>query len=133
MIGRRAALRLGGLGALALFTALVAIPANATAFTFNPVADSYVNSASPSTNYGGSTRLRVDASPKIRSFLRFSVQGISGSVSKATLRLYAVDGSSDGYKVRSVSDTTWGETGITYNNAPAFSSPVLGKSGSIRG
>jgi hypothetical protein len=124
---------LGGLGALALFTALVAIPANATAFTFNPVADSYVNSAAPSTNYGGSTRLRVDASPKVRSFLRFSVQGISGSVSKATLRLYAVDGSSDGYKVRSVSDTTWGETGITYNNAPAFSSPVLGKSGSIRG
>jgi hypothetical protein len=30
--------------------------------TFKPAADAYVNSAAPSTNYGGSQQLRFDAS-----------------------------------------------------------------------
>ena len=40
----------------------VTTPTSAT-LTFTPVADSYVAADNPSTNYGGATKLRADASP----------------------------------------------------------------------
>jgi len=101
-----------------------------SASTFTPIADAYVNAGSPTNNYGLLTSLRVDASPDIRSYLRFNVQGLSGSVTGATLRVYANSGSSLGYQARSVSDNTWGETTINYNNAPAVGS-LLGSSGAF--
>jgi acid phosphatase type 7 len=96
--------------------------------TFNPSADSYVDSGSPSTNYGTQTQLRGDGSPVVRSYLRFDVQGFSGAVTRATLRLYANSALSAGYEIRSVSNNTWGETTITHSNAPAVGS-VLDTSG----
>jgi len=99
-------------------------------FTFTSIADSYVESANPSTNYGSATQIRVDGSPDVRSYLRFNVQGLSGSVTSATLRVYANSSLSTGYDARGVSDSTWTESGITYNNAPPVGS-VIGSSGSI--
>lgn len=87
--------------------------------TVEPVADSYVNESSPATNYGTSTQLRIDGSPVVRSYLRFSVGGLAGPVTSATLRVWANSGSSTGYEVRGVADGTWGETTITFGNAPA--------------
>lgn len=98
------------------------------AVTFNPEADSYVNSSNPSTNYGTQTQLRGDGSPVVRSYLRFNVQGMNGAVTRATLRVYANSASSGGYEIRGVSDNTWGETAITYNNAPVVGG-VLDSSG----
>jgi hypothetical protein len=95
--------------------------------TFTPVADSYVDSANPSTNNGSQTQLRGDGSPVVRSYLRFNVQGLSGAVTRATLRIFANSASTGGYEIRSVSDNSWGESTITYNNAPAVGS-VLGSS-----
>ncbi len=114
----------------AVASVLIAIRAEATEFTFTPVADSYVNSANASTNYGSSTRLRVDASPTVRTYLRFTVQRVTAPVAKATLKLYAADPSTTGYQVRTVADDTWGERSITYRNAPAFS-PAVGTSGAF--
>jgi hypothetical protein len=88
----------------------------ATGFTFNPVADAYVNEASPTTNYGSSASLRADASPDVRSYLRFSVQGLSFPATSATLRVYANSASSLGYDMRGVSDNSWSEN-INYNAA----------------
>jgi acid phosphatase len=92
--------------------------------TFTPAADTYVNSASNSTNYGGSTSLRVDASPVVESYLRFTVQGLSGQVGQARLLIYASSGSTQGLVAQSVADNTWDEMTLTYANAPAMGSTL---------
>ena len=98
--------------------------------TFTPSGDAYVDSGSSSANYGSLTTLRVDGSPVVRSYLRFSIQGLSGAVTSATLRVYANSAVTAGYDARSVSDNTWAESAITYNNAPSVGS-VLGSSGNV--
>lgn len=99
-------------------------------FTFNPIADAYVNASSATTNYGTSTQLRVDGSPLVRSYLRFDVRNLAGRVTRATLRVYATSALSSGYDARAVTDNTWSETTINYNNAPTFGS-ALGVSGPV--
>jgi acid phosphatase type 7 len=99
-------------------------------FTFTSIADSYVESSNPSTNYGSATQIRVDASPDVRSYLRFNVQGLSGNVTSATLRLYANSAVTAGYDAHSLSDNTWVESAITYNNAPPLGG-ILGSSGNV--
>jgi phosphatidylserine/phosphatidylglycerophosphate/cardiolipin synthase-like enzyme len=98
--------------------------------TFTPVADAYVNADSPAANYGSSALLRADASPVVRSYLRFHVQGLNGSVTSATLRVYANSASSQGYQIRDVSDNTWGESAINHNNAPSTGA-LIGSSAAI--
>ncbi len=98
--------------------------------TFTPVADTYVKATSPSSNYGSATTLRTDASPDLHSYLRFNVQGLGTPLVRATLRVYASSGNSIGYGVYSVSDNSWGETTLTYNNAPPVGL-VAGSSGRI--
>jgi len=98
--------------------------------TFTSTADSYVDSSNASTNYGSATQIRVDGSPDVRSYLRFNVQGLSGTVTSATLRVYANSALSAGYDAHGVSDNSWTESGITYNNAPPQGS-VIGSSGSV--
>jgi acid phosphatase type 7 len=88
--------------------------------SFTAVADAYVSSARPSRNFGAQTKLEVDGSPVVNTYLRFNVQGLTGDVVRATLEVYRVgarriDG---GHDVRSVADTIWDETSITYRNAP---------------
>jgi hypothetical protein len=99
-------------------------------FTFNPVADSYISASSPTTNYGASNQLRTDGSPLVRSYLRVNIQNLVGRVTRATLRIYANSQLNAGYEVRAVSDNTWGEMTINYNNAPSFGN-VVGTSGPV--
>src|SRR5438552_3334398 len=88
--------------------------------TFTPVADSYVNQASAGTNYGTQTQLRTDASPSVvRSYLRFNVASLSGTIAKATLKVYANTSNAGGIGAAAVADTSWNETSITWSNAPA--------------
>jgi acid phosphatase type 7 len=108
--------------------AIVTTPAEGLTSTFTAVADSFVRADSVSTNFGQLADLRIDGSPVQRSYLRFSVQGLTNRVSKATLKIYSTDASGGPVEVRKVADNTWGETTITYNNAPAFSSTVYGTS-----
>lgn len=99
----------------------VTTPSLPASLTFTPDADAYVNSGSPDTNYGSSTSLRVDASPTVNSYLRFTVQGLGGrTISRARLLIYATSSSSQGLAGWSVADTTWGEKTITFNNAPVL-------------
>jgi hypothetical protein len=96
--------------------------------TFTAVADAYVRATSPNMNYGSLTMLRADASPDVHSYLRFNVQGLTGPVTRATLRIFANSASSTGFDARRVDDSTWLESTITYNNAPPVGS-ILGSSG----
>lgn len=107
-------------------------PTGGTTTTFAPAADSYVTSLSPSSNYGSSTSLRADGSPIVRGYVRFSVSGLGGTVTKATLRVYANSSHNLGYDVFPlVAGATWTESGITYSNAPALGSPKAGSSGAF--
>jgi hypothetical protein len=94
------------------------------------VADAYVYQSSPTNNYGTSNLLRADGSPIMRSYLRFNIQGITGAVTRVTLRVYANSASSSGYNIGNVANNTWMESTINYNNAPAIGSSV-GSSGSF--
>lgn len=67
----------------------------------------------------------------MNSYVKFNVQSLSGTIKSVTLRIYANSSSSAGYAARGVADSTWGETTITYSNAPAMSSTITGSSGSF--
>ncbi|MCB8949694.1 MAG: DNRLRE domain-containing protein [Ardenticatenaceae bacterium] len=96
---------------------------------FNPVADAFTMSNRPTSNLGVASTLRLDASPETNSYLRFDVQGLNGTVSQATLRVYVQSSSTPGYDVHQLADNSWGETSINFSNAPAFGS-LIGSSGS---
>jgi hypothetical protein len=97
-------------------------------YSFAAQADAYVHSALPDRNFGRTSQLAAWDQPEINSYLRFDVQGTSGAIGSATLRLFALSSSSDGIEVHGVASNGWSETGITYNNAPAMGG-VVGSSG----
>lgn len=109
--------------------------ADATTATFTPTADTYVDSSAAGTNHGTSGQLGVDGSPVKRTFLRFAVSGVSGTVTSARLRLHTDDvsgsNSSAGGTVRALSDTTWSETTVTWNDQPAVDGATLATLGAV--
>jgi PKD repeat protein len=89
---------------------------------FGADADAYVNSATPASNFGTRTTLRV-RNPGATgdwhtSYLRFSLTDLVTEVVEARLRLFVVDAGNNGGNVYTVIDNTWTETGITWDNAP---------------
>lgn len=92
-----------------------------TTLTFTPVADTYVESDAPSTNYGTSSSLHTDGSPAEHILLKFNVSGLgTGRVTRAVVRLYNTNSSGRGGDFY-VTSTDWSETGVTWNSAPATS------------
>ena len=92
--------------------------------TFIASADAQVNEGRPTSNYGPVTTLRVrDASNDWRSFVQFTVVGLTGAPNTATLRLWVTDASPDGGTV-STTDNGWSESGITWATAPAIGSTI---------
>ncbi len=118
--------------AAAVFAAPAALAAT---LTFTPVADAYVQNTSPSTNFGTASQIIVDNSPVRRTFLRFTVGGLTEPVANAKLRIHVDDigngGSPNGGTLRSITNTTWSETGVTWNNQPAIDGPTRGSLGSV--
>src|SRR5262245_45646748 len=82
--------------------------------SFTPVADAFVKQASPAKNFGSRASLRADTSPVVRSYLQFKVQALSGTITKATLRVHGKSKSNGGFEVRSVADNGWAEHTLTY-------------------
>src|SRR6266536_3000773 len=108
--------------AVALVGLLVSLPgATATTVTsrFSPSADAYVSQTRPTANFGSAKELLAGSRPKLRrSYLRFEVVNLSGTVAKATVRFYSNDANQAGFEVRAVTDSTWDEQTITYKTAP---------------
>ncbi len=101
-------------------------------FTFFPAEDTRTKSNRPASNYGGSTELRLKArSPDQYSYLKFDLSGITGTVNKATLRLFCTEGSVSGGAVSAVSNlysgsnSPWLESGLDWLNKPELAGPVL--------
>jgi hypothetical protein len=89
--------------------------------TIYPSADSYVNESLSESNYGSATSLRVDASPILNSFLRFSVQGLyNRSITRVHLLIFANSSSGSGVEALAVSDNSWTEGTINFTNAPGL-------------
>jgi hypothetical protein len=107
-------------------------PPAQTTLTLPVAADAYAFKSSPSSNFGVATALLVDGSPVARTFLKFDVAGIGAkSVVSAKLRLYAVDPSDAGGRLHRVSSTSWGETTLTWLNAPAYDAATIGSIGRV--
>ena len=94
-----------------------------------PVGDVLTYSNYPTTNYGSYTSLFVQkGSVTSASYIKFNLATLpaGASVSKATLRLFvnqvAANGSFDVYQL----NTSWAESTLTYNNAPALGTSATG-------
>ncbi len=109
--------------------ASVTTPTMPASLSFPPDADTYVSASSPGSNYGAATTLRLDSSPDVHAYLRFTVKGLAGmSIARASLQIYCNDASSLGFQVQSVADSTWDERAMNYGNAPPLGG-VLATSG----
>jgi hypothetical protein len=82
------------------------------------VADARVDGNNPTQNYGSESVLRVDGDPRYESFLRFEVSGLSGTVRRAKLRVYATDATANGPAVYTTG-SAWQESTLTFQNKPA--------------
>ena len=96
--------------------------------TLAPTDDAYVSSGAPARNFGSNEKLQVDAKPVLRSYLKFDLSSIDGTVTNAVLQLTATSRSTIGFDLREVADTSWSENAITYATAPPVASSV-GSSG----
>lgn len=104
----------------------VTTPALPGSLTFLlPVADTYVNSASPTSTYGETRVLRADGEPDVHSYLRFEVPDLGGkTIRRVRLMIYTNTGSTRGVRALAVADNHWDEKTTDYANAPALGSEL---------
>jgi len=93
-------------------------------------ADAFVSEASRKKNFGHAKMLRVDASPTVRTYVRFNVDLSSDEIDHVSLLLYSRSYSRIGFRVQLVYGS-WRERRITYANAPELSPPSV-SSGRLR-
>jgi parallel beta-helix repeat protein len=111
---------LGATGTSAAVTVIAAVPAEADAF----VRDGSFGNA----NYGSDPELLVKtagvAGFSREAFLRFNVASAGAApVASAKLRLYVVAGPAIENHLSVVSDSSWSESTLTWNNKPASAAP----------
>jgi hypothetical protein len=64
--------------------------------------------------------------------LKFKVDGVTSLPKSVKLKLYTTDGGSDGGRVYAVSNNTWTESLITWDNAPQAITPSIGQAGIVK-
>jgi len=117
-LGLGALLILGGPDEPRHANSAASLLAPATA-TLNPIDDAYVGGDLPTTNFGSDIELQSDGSPVRQSFLKFDLLTLAGqTVNQATLRMFVTNGSGGTHTLNEVSDDTWSEITITFNNKP---------------
>ena len=109
-----------------LFTLFPAMAlSSSTSAQLPAISDSFTNSGSPTTNFGGNINLKVEGSITKRVYIQFDLSElpagtVSSQVSKATLVLFPNTvnsaGSFDLFRITS----SWNEGSLTFNNAPTL-------------
>lgn len=108
--------------------------ATGTISTLTPVADAYVSGGkNASANFGTASTLinqrNSSVNKSYETFLKFDISAISTSVSSAILRLNGrlsnTQTPSIAVEVHNVTNTTWLENTITWNNKPAAEATIL--------
>ncbi len=98
--------------------------------TLEAIADAYVRDGSyADSNYGGSTLLKVKKSGSgynREAYIKFDISSVPGNPQQVLLRLHAKLTSPDAADTTAyaVSDNSWTESGITWNNRPAAGSAL---------
>ena len=92
--------------------------------SFIPVADTYVRSDTPTTNYGTNSSLSVVGGSLVRiTYLKFDLSSLAGKrISSAKLRMYVNNSSNGTFSLKTISTDTWSESTMTYSNRPALGS-----------
>ena len=130
---------LAGIGTACLVTAQPATPseqvrpeAPLTVAHYAPEADARVEQAAPNDNFGSSSYLETDGGgdPEVDSYLQFSVSGLAGVVTHATLRLHANTSTVEGPSVY-VAGNDWSERQLTWQNRPNRLSGAIASAGGI--
>jgi len=96
-----------------------------------PVADSYVEENSPDATHGSEDRLHIDGHLPQTAYLRFDLTGLTGVVQSAVIELDVRNASNTGGTIHSVSDNTWDENTLTFNNSPIIDGPALDTLGPV--
>lgn len=102
----------------------------ANTVSFNSIADTYVNSDSPTKNYGSGTSLYVDGSPNsAHSYLKFDLSSLNNSnIVSAKLILFTTtnaNANTNGVNnIVLIPDNSWQENTLTFSNKPAFGPEV---------
>ena len=104
-----------------------------TSTNFYPIADAFVQSYygnNKNSNAGDNLAINVVNLPDyiVYSYLKFDLTPLAGkTITSARLQIHKICSSQDEaspVRVKSVSDTTWGENTITWNNKPALGSQI---------
>ncbi|VGO19330.1 CBM96 family carbohydrate-binding protein [Pontiella sulfatireligans] len=90
--------------------------------SFNPLHDSYVQDTSPNSNYGSDSQLKlitqITYGYNREAYMKFDVD-VPGEIVSATLELHNSGGShTKGVGIYSMTDTSWDEATLTWNNRP---------------
>ena len=90
-----------------------------------PSADTYTNTATPTTNYGSKTLLDVDGATQI-TYIQFNLASIptTASVSQATLKLYVNAVTTAGSFNVDYVNGAWAENTIDGGNAPPLGTTI---------
>ena len=142
MFSRQAARITANIGVLSAATITVVVlsgqvPATSgVTTTLSPVADGYVQDNTPSTNYGASTRFVVGNSPVRRSFLKFTVSGLTQPITNVKPWIRTINGdagSNNGGVFESAPQlvVTTGTSPSSSPTPPPWSYPVLVGAGDI--
>jgi hypothetical protein len=107
----------------------ITVPQSVTK-TFTPVEDTWVSKSQPTTMYGaaGSLKAKGGLYPG-RTYVRFNVTGLSGTIASAKLRMRVIEPSTVGGTALRVGDIAWQEETITFNSAPTVVPTVISSVG----
>lgn len=101
-------------------------PASGSTVDLSAVADTYIETATEATwDHGVSDHLDVDLNPLGITYLKFDLSGVSAAVTKATLRLWCTNASTDGGTVYVVDDSSWIEGNRTGIDTSSVGGPGL--------
>jgi glucose/arabinose dehydrogenase/chitodextrinase len=101
--------------------------------TFSPIADARVEKNHAIDNYGTSDKLRATGggSGDMESYLRFDMQGITGSVRSAKLRLWVpFNGTVDGPGVHATTGN-WSESAVSWSTRPVHAASAAADADAI--
>ncbi|MEO7294668.1 MAG: DNRLRE domain-containing protein, partial [Candidatus Limnocylindria bacterium] len=102
-----------------------AVTPNTLVSTFLPTADATIQAAAPTATGGAGTTVEVDNNPIKHALLKFTVSGVGGrSVTSVKLRVYCTSGSKVGGVFARVANSSWSESTVTWNTAPAAGTTV---------
>ncbi len=109
-------------------------PNGAAAAAFRAVSDAWVDQRHPTTNHGSSRRLVMDGDAgrgrDLRSYVKFKVTGLVGTVDRAVLRLWVTNPTGNGPTVARTR-TGWSGRKLTWRNRPGPTGPVLANAGAL--